>query len=571
MSPANAYLSIDIGSQITRAWLFTGNEDLQYRIAATSEVDTTLWGGDDVQRGVWAAVDLLQTESGHQLLDHQRKLILGQNKADQGVAKVGVSTSAGAPIRTALIALTEKASLTSIRRLAGMFYCEESLIINLTEGLDVGQQLQSLMQVNPELIILAGGMENGASAPILSAVNAIRLFYHHISSLFKPQIIFSGNSALADQILMDMEAGGDLHISDNISPAEDIENLEATWKVMLQAFSHIRRNQIRGLDDLLKRTDAALIPSAFAINRMIRYLNLVSKSGKGVMALNVGSNFVDVSAAKAGKQLLSVNYPQVDETTISEITQWSAVPMEDEITSYYLQNKRIHPSFLPSTLEDLAIEQAWTRVKIIRTLAHARHHFPDFDYDLEKGLVGKYEPIIISGSALDKAPTLGQTLLMALDGIQPSGITTLLLDRSQVLVGLGTIASEEPLLPVQVLDAGVLENLGTVVCAQSDVREGALVVKVEIVFEQGERTLLDVRQGEVKRVEITEGTPVRIYLAPEVHTDIGMGERGLGGWISLTIGKMGLIIDARGRPIQLPDGTDKRSQLIKTWLWELGG
>ncbi len=570
MSTGRSFLSIDVGSQHTRAWLF-GDDGGQFHIAAASEVDTTLLGGDDVQRGVWAAIDMLQAASGHELLDHQRKLIVGSNEPERGVVNVGLSTSAGAPIRTALIALTEKASLASIRRLSAMFYCEESLVINLTTGLDVGQQLQSLMAVNPELIILAGGVEGGASLPIMSAANAIHLFYHNIPSVNKPQIIFMGNSALTEQIAGVLEAGEDLHISDNILPTEELENLDATWHVMLRAFSRIRSNQIKGLAELIKRTGASLVPSAFAVNRMIRYLNLVSQSGKGVMALNVGANYSDISAAKGGKQLVCVTNPGINSETISATTNWSAIPVDDEITSYYLQNKMIHPSFLPATLEDLAIEQAWTRVKLIRTLENAALFFPDLEYDQHKGLTGKYEPIIISGAALDKAPTLGQTLLMALDSIQPSGITTLLLDRSQVLAGLGSIAEHESLLPVQVLDSEVLENLATVVCAQSNVREGALVVKVEIVFDEGERVLLDVRQGEIKLVEIEESTHLRIYLAPEVHTDIGMGERGLGGWISLKSGKLGVVIDARGRPIKLPEGIERRSQLIKTWLWELGG
>jgi hypothetical protein len=570
MDKQRSYLSIDIGSQHTRAWLFDCPED-QYRVAASSEVDTTLPGDDDVQRGVWTAVEKLQASTGHPLLDHQRKLILNNNDPSMGVDKVSLSISAGRPIRTALIALTEKATLSSIQKLAGMFYCEVVLSINLTDGMDIGQQLQSLMQVNPDLVILAGGVEGGASLPIISASTAVRLFYQLTPGIHKPQIIFAGNSSLVDQLKLDLEAGEDLHITENIRPGNEIENLEATWPAMLAVFARIRMQQIRGLQDLVIKTGAHLVPSAFTVNRMISYLNLVSKNSKGVMAINVGEGQSSISAAKGGRLVSAVSFPQTDAISIAESSGWSSVPMEDEITSFYLQSKVIHPAMLPATIEDLAIEQAWARVKIQHTLNTARRFAPEFEYDATAGLVGAYEPIIISGSVMDKAPTLGQAFLMGLDGIQPSGITTFLLDREQILTSLGSIAEYEPLIPVQILDSGVLQNLGTVVCVQSPAREGALVLKVEIAQDEGGRELFDVRQGTLKRFELPSGTKVRLYLAPEYHADIGMGERGLGGWVALTTGELGVVIDARGRRIQLPDHTEKRSAMIKSWLWELGG
>jgi hypothetical protein len=534
-------------------------------------VDTTLPGDDDVQRGVWTAIEKLQVSTGHPLLDHQRKLILNNNDPSMGVDKVSLSISAGRPIRTALIALTEKATLSSIQKLAGMFYCEVVLSINLTDGMDIGQQLQSLMQVNPDLVILAGGVEGGASLPIISASTAIRLFFQLTPGIHKPQIIFAGNSSLVDQLKLDLEAGEDLHITENIRPGNEIENLEATWPAMLAVFARIRMQQIRGLQDLVIKTGAHLVPSAFTVNRMISYLNLVSKNSKGVMAINVGEGQSSISAAKGGRLVSAVSFPQTDAISIAESSGWSSVPMEDEITSFYLQSKVIHPAMLPATIEDLAIEQAWARVKIQHTLNTARRFAPEFEYDATAGLVGTYEPIIISGSVMDKAPTLGQAFLMGLDGIQPSGITTFLLDREQILTSLGSIAEYEPLIPVQILDSGVLQNLGTVVCVQSPAREGALVLKVEIAQDEGGRELFDVRQGTLKRFELPSGTKVRLYLAPEYHADIGMGERGLGGWVALTTGELGVVIDARGRRIQLPDHTEKRSAMIKSWLWELGG
>jgi YkoY family integral membrane protein len=42
-------------------------------------------------------------------------------------------------------------------------------------------------------------------------------------------------------------------------------------------------------------------------------------------------------------------------------------------------------------------------------------------------------------------------------------------------------------------------------------------------------------------------------------------------WVILTGGVLGIIIDARGRPIALPRPPDKRQELVKQWTWKMGG
>ena len=36
-------------------------------------------------------------------------------------------------------------------------------------------------------------------------------------------------------------------------------------------------------------------------------------------------------------------------------------------------------------------------------------------------------------------------------------------------------------------------------------------------------------------------------------------------------GALGVVIDARGRPLQLPSDAVRRRELFKKWLWTLGG
>ena len=45
---------------------------------------------------------------------------------------------------------------------------------------------------------------------------------------------------------------------------------------------------------------------------------------------------------------------------------------------------------------------------------------------------------------------------------------------------------------------------------------------------------------------------------------------GLGGWISVPQTEQGLVVDGRGRPLNLPDNAEARAKTWRDWLWGLG-
>ena len=73
------------------------------------------------------------------------------------------------------------------------------------------------------------------------------------------------------------------------------------------------------------------------------------------------------------------------------------------------------------------------------------------------------DPILISGGGIVLSPRPGQTLLAALDGLQPVGISTLLLDSSRAAPAIGAVAGIKPLAAASALDSGAFVSLGTVI------------------------------------------------------------------------------------------------------------
>ena len=162
-------------------------------------------------------------------------------------------------------------------------------------------------------------------------------------------------------------------------------------------------------------------------------------------------------------------------------------------------------------------------------------------------------------------------MLMLLDGLQPWGITTMVLDRHHILPLLGVVGLEEPILPVQILESNAFQNLGSVVVAISDASEGETILRIMVRTNSGKDYEVEIIQGALRRLVIPAEVSAVLELEPARHTDIGFGGRGIGGRLKVYGGALGVVIDARGRPLRLPETDETRMALLRRWLDTLGG
>jgi hypothetical protein len=237
---------------------------------------------------------------------------------------------------------------------------------------------------------------------------------------------------------------------------------------------------------------------------------------------------------------------------------------------YYLHNKAFYPASIPVTLEDLAIEQAAARLIMRHAMRQSIQRYPAIAY-ASGGQATQFEPIIASGSVISHAPTIGQALLMLLDGIQPVGVTTLLLDQNALLAPLGAAAQVNAVLPVQILESGAFLHLGTVISPLSAQRYGTPILRVRVAHQDGQETRVEVKQGVLTLLPVPQGQKAQLQLEPLHRADVGMGAAGRGGRLNVQGGALGVIIDARGRPLTLPGDDAQRRDRMKKWLWNLGG
>ena len=261
----------------------------------------------------------------------------------------------------------------------------------------------------------------------------------------------------------------------------------------------------------------------------------------------------------------------LDDVSVEEIQRWIPLEVGTDYIRDYVFNKTIYPASLPVTEEDLAVEQALTRHAIRCAITSATAGFPNKIGQSADGLLPWFEPIVATGSVLTQAPSSGHSLLTLLDALQPTSITTIVLDQSNLTAPLGAAASVKPVLSVQVLESSAFLSLATVITPISNARPGTPILRLRVTYESGDETSFDIKQGTLEALPIPMGEAAQLRLQPLHRSDVGMGGAGRGGSVRVVGGILGVVIDARGRPLLLPNDANRRQALYKKWLWTLGG
>ena len=571
-------LAIDVGAVNTRAILFSIAEGA-YRYLATGLVTTTSGSSfnNNLGIGISQALERLQEITGRVLIGKEGRLVIPTQPDGTGVDAMVTTLSVGSAVQTVVVGLLTDVSLESAQRLAASCYTHVVDSIGLSDRRSTEMQIDTIIRAQPDLIIVAGGTEGGASRSVMNLVDMVGLSCQLLPNGTRPQVIFTGNQELADKVKVRLEPLTTTLISSNIRPSISLEDFAQAQEVITEAVGNLRLRQFGGLQDFVGQNP---LMSAFCFGRIIHFLSQAYNPAKGVLGIDLGASSTVVAAGLGGVLSMQVQ-PSLgmgegmvgvqSQALIDEIAQWMPITVSDEAISEYIYNKPITPESIPVTLDDLAIEQSVARIILRTAMREMSIRYPALGYSPSIGLTAQFEPIIASGSILTQAPTHGQAMLMLLDGLQPTGITTLVLDQNNLITSLGAAGSVTSLLPVQILESGAFLNLGTVITPLSPAKSGATIVKIRLVMPDGEENRYEIKQGTLTVLPVMNGQRARLYIEPSHDTNIGLKRPGVGGSFNVIGGILGVVVDTRGRPILLPKDSNRRRELLRKWLWTLGG
>ncbi len=187
----------------------------------------------------------------------------------------------------------------------------------------------------------------------------------------------------------------------------------------------------------------------------------------------------------------------------------------------------------------------------------------------QNGVQPSLRLIVARGSIFTDLHRYNQALLILLDALQPAGIFAVAVDTYGVLPALGALAAHEPLAAVQTLEGNVLLSLGWVVVPHGRGQPGQKMLQVVMETEETELEV-EVEYGTIETLPLVAGQSAKVTLQPMRRVDIGFGP-GQSHTVTIRGGAVGLVIDARGRPLTLPVEEDVRQTLLRQWLWDIGG
>ena len=574
-------LGLDLGRINTRAMLIR-NVAGKYTLQGCGTAPTYLGSGLRIGTGIEQAVQNLQVGIGRVLLRPNEKSSGHTDPLSLRTDQVVSVASAGPWIKTALLGLTEEGSLRACKTLLASLPLENVGTFGLTTQVYEQDVIDTLVHSQPDYLIISGGEDAGAEKPLLRWVEAARLICLLLAAA-KPEILFAGNPLVEETVRRRLEPITKLHVLPNLRPGDGRMDLIPAQNALDHEIIRKWREGLPGWIDLTGPFNHAEATTGFALARMVRFLSQTKahptkpSATRGVLALNLGGGSTTLTAGVDGHSGLltqkrwEILEGEEQESVMRSVHRWTAVPISSEEVHQYLSNHQLYDSIVPDNVSELALSQAYARVQLQKTTHLFAKNYPWYQGQSGSGFHTCYEPIIASGAVLTQAPKPGQAMLMLLDGIQPWGITTMVLDKFHILPLLGLIGNVEPVLPVHLLASSAFENLGTVIVPTSDAPEGDVILKVHVEVESGKNYSVDILQGDLRRLVIPPGSQVILGLDLEPHTYVGFGDRGEGGRLRVVGGITGVVIDARGRPILLPQENELRVAKLHQWESILGG
>ncbi len=581
--PLESILVADCGSTQTRVILIDMIDD-QHRFIAKGEVPSTTeppWS--DVTLAVRQAIGQIEEMTGRLLLDDQGQLIIPEQANGQGVDAFVATTSAGAPLYMVLVGLARDLSLASARRVSSSTYAIVQDTISLDDSVGEKRNMEAkigiIHQQKPDVVLITGGTDGGTTTPVINMAELVAMACSSLEDMAKPQVIFAGNSEIRARVAEIIGEETDLKAVNNVRPALNIENLAEASQEIERLYQERKMSQIPGFSTLSAWSSVPVLPTAKALGYVVQYLARQWGSGKGVIGVDIGGTTTAVAAVVDDHFSLvtrsdlgmGCNIDRVlAQVDIDDILRWLPFDLDPAEAYTIILNKQLRPTTVPQTREELLLEQAVAREALRLALRDARARWPAGRSTPYAELSPFFEPIIGCGGVLAHAPYHGQAALILLDALQPIGVSTIVLDATLLAAPLGVLATLHPLAAAQIIERDAFLNLGTVVAPVGMAREGEVILKLKIMYSEESSLEVEVTYGSLEVLPLPLGQKAILELEPLQGFDVGWGRKAKGVPLQVNGGTLGVIIDARGRPLSLPEDKEERRTKMQKWLWDIG-
>jgi uncharacterized protein (TIGR01319 family) len=584
VSALSRVIVTDCGSTTTKALLFEKKGSV-WRQTFRGESPTTVERPiADVTVGVHNSFleveelcgkSLLNPDTAGTIRDECPLIIRDSETQDEGVDLYLSTSSAGGGLQMVVTGVVGAISAESAERAA---LGAGAIVMDRLSTDVIGEDyeaIQRLRHLKPDMMLVAGGYEGGARAQVIDIVELIKAAAPRprFGSLNALPLIYAGNSALVEEIEHIWGAGNPVTVVENVRPTVTEERLNGARDAIHELFLTHVMSQSPGYSKLLEWSPYPVMPTPAAVGDMVQAF--ARESGKQVLCVDIGGATTDVFSTVRNNEgdfvfnrtvsaNLGMSYSVGNvllEAGVENILRWLPYAASKDDVCDILRNKMIRPTSIPSTLEELWLEQAVCREALRLSLVQHRAFAVSISTSGGAGGISsvfkqrarrhhlvnpmELDVVIGSGGVLSHAPSRLSAALMMIEGFSLSGITELCVDSIFMMPHLGVFSSIHRDAAIQIFNSDCIVPVAvSVVPVYLERAKGRELAEIYV-----EGNLIGtVSRGVVQHLPVYQNETVEIEVKPKSGVDVGGGS-GMSVRRRVNAGMAGFILDGRGAPV----------------------
>ncbi|MFQ6614007.1 MAG: glutamate mutase L, partial [Fidelibacterota bacterium] len=386
----------------------------------------------------------------------------------------------------------------------------------------------------------------------------------------------------------------DLDVVENIRPVLERENLGPSRDKIHDLFMEHVMAQAPGYKKLMSWTDAPIMPTPGAVGSLIEMI--AREENIQVVGVDIGGATTDIFSVFEGQfnRTVSANLGMsysvcnvLAEAGLDNVLRWVSRDIDRGELNNRIGNKMIRPTTVPQSLEELVIEQAIAREALrLSFIQHKEFAVSLKGIQKERTISDAFEQsasgetlvnmksldlLVGSGGVLSHAPRREQAARMLIDAFVPEGITQLAVDSIFMMPQLGVLANIDKVdiaesarkAALEVFEKDCLIRLGTCLVPVGKMKPGAILLTTVLTYQDGRTETHELKAGDLDLIKAPYEA-IKAQLTPAKNMDIGAG-KGVPIETEIYGGVVGILLDGRGRPLELPTDSDERIRQLLRW------
>jgi hypothetical protein len=558
----------DCGRTLTRATLIEVVEGACRFVAQGTSPSTIEAPYDDLGVGLRAAIEALEAATTRRFAD-QTRIIIPQEESGDGTDAFLATVAATPPLRIGILATGDSPALSAILSIArrSPVTVLPTLSVGPNAPIDEGTvaTVAALGRLQPDLLLLLATTEEPRGLQRLLGLATEIVSAHPQQQGVGPGVLVIAGESGRDTATATF--GDSYEFGFLATNGQEPQGIALTVEAeLLDQINRRAAATLPGFDSLERMVAAPPLARARATDLVNRFMAL--QFDCDVLTVDLDEGFTCCWAR--GTEGRTLSEPALDlalgaanlltALPLANVLRWLPFSIgEDELRGWIL-NRAVRPYTIPMTVRDRQIEGALTR-EILRTGA------TELAGDGPKTLSAD---LVVGGSFFARWPDPVDAFMALIDGLDlrpASGLVQVALDRDALIPLIGALGTLEPDRAAELFEHDSLFDLGACVvvnCPPNEQIEG------ELDYADGRTWKFMVRGGDLLRLPLRGGErAAALRLRTGKGVRVGTGEPGAGatfaGKLAPHGGPVGLIIDARERPLAFPRAEGARIERLGQW------